>query len=471
MKKTVLLIVCVLAAGVVTAQSHSFRDTTYVRYQQFDFDAWLAADTVGDRYKNLRIAPANPEVCFSNTLLEPSDVLQYNYIDNPAGVDVAGISAVIYDIQNQVVPLEYLMLYEASPDTFELLERVEWTGIDMSGFPLFGFVKREAACTYASFAVPVDSSLYDNATNHRNLHYRIFDYYFDKPVRVYDSFYVGGTYYNIEPFFTGETGLSMGGGSYITFYTGSKQDGCYEPSLWKLYHYYMAHSSPYPLHQWYWNTTTQFLMVLPIIEVVDTEFAHAPECPRVSGLFVRGNYTDTVTVQWTADSLHTEYELSYGREGTAAADGTIVRLNNTTRWQFTDTSYSDIPMVAYVRTVCREYDTLRRSGWSLVRWRLHHSRPDDTAQHEGIAVPEEGSDLSRFVRLMPNPASGSVVVASSYGIEGVEVYDVRGERVLELSGTGRGTAADFDVSKWAKGTYVVLVRTPAGTTTKRLVVN
>ena len=71
---------------------------------------------------------------------------------------------------------------------------------------------------------------------------------------------------------------------------------------------------------------------------------------------------------------------------------------------------------------------------------------------------------------MPNPASGSVVVMSSYGIEGVEVYDERGERVLTLSGAERGTTAGFDVSKWAKGAYVVLVRTRAGTASKRLVV-
>lgn len=107
-------------------------------------------------------------------------------------------------------------------------------------------------------------------------------------------------------------------------------------------------------------------------------------------------------------------------------------------------------------------------------WRLHYEADTshgDTTHHEGIVVPDDRSDLSRFVRLMPNPASGGVTVMSSYGIDGLEVYDVRGERVLELSGVGRGTSAGFDVSKWTKGTYVVLVHTPVGTTAKRLVVN
>jgi hypothetical protein len=210
------------------------------------------------------------------------------------------------------------------------------------------------------------------------------------------------------------------------------------------------------------------MMVMPIIRVVDTSFANAPKCPDVSGLFARGSYTETVTVQWDRDSLHSEFELSYGREGTAPDEGTIVTVNDN-RWMFTDTAYWDTPMVTYVRTVCREYDTLRWSGWSSpVRWRLHHEQPADTSQHEGIEVPDDGSDLSRYVRLMPNPASGSVVVMSSYGIERVEVYDMRGERVMEQE--GQSTTVGFDVSSWAKGAYVVLVRTPAGTASKRLVV-
>ena len=52
----------------------------------------------------------------------------------------------------------------------------------------------------------------------------------------------------------------------------------------------------------------------------------------------------------------------------------------------------------------------------------------------------------------------------------MEVYDVRGERVLEHKGKSRTTTAGFDVTTWAKGAYVVLVRTHTGTAAKRLVV-
>ncbi|MBO4600254.1 MAG: T9SS type A sorting domain-containing protein, partial [Bacteroidales bacterium] len=81
----------------------------------------------------------------------------------------------------------------------------------------------------------------------------------------------------------------------------------------------------------------------------------------------------------------------------------------------------------------------------------------------GIATADSG-----LVRLKPNPASGSVVAMSSYGIERVEVYDARGIRVYEQAMSG--TVASFDVSGWVKGAYALMVYTPAGIATKRLVV-
>ena len=208
-------------------------------------------------------------------------------------------------------------------------------------------------------------------------------------------------------------------------------------------------------------------MILPIIEVVDTSFANAPECPAVSGLFARGNYTDTVTVQWDYDSLHPEYQLWYGPEADFETRSAMVPLR-TNRWVFSDASYADTQMVAYVRAVCHEYDTLRYSEWGRpIRFMLHHQEPDTTG-HGDIGVPEAEDDLSRYVQLMPNPASGSVLISSSYRIDRVEAYDVRGEKVMEQPTEGRKAA--FDVSAWPKGAYVVLVRTPAGTAAKRLVV-
>ena len=464
MKKLLVIVLGLLVVEGAAAQSHSFRDTTRVRYQQFDFDAWLMADTVGDRGKVYQRRPYYPETM--GEVFGYSDILQYNYTDNPDGMRIVGLSAVIelahYGDYSDA-PMEFLLLYDAMNDTFQLKAQIPWHETDTAGLPYFGFIQRGVDCNDSStWGARIDSIFYRGKGD-----CRILDYYFDKPVTVYDSFYVGGTDYTCMALTTHES-FCIGGASYVTFRTSSSTSGCYQPTLWKMYHYDdHGDSTRYPLYQWMWKPTSQFMMVLPIIDEIDTSFANAPACPRVSGLFARGNYTDTVTVQWAEDSLHGEFELSYGREGTRPEDGTVVTVYDN-RWQFTDAAYSDTPMVAYVRTVCREYDTLRWSGWSSpVYFRLHHN--GGTGQ-EGIAVPEENGDLSRFVRLMPNPASGSVVVMSSYGIDRMEVYDVRGERVLEQKGKQRTTSAGFDVTAWAKGIYVVLVYTPSGTAAKRLVV-
>ena len=455
-----MFIACILAAAGLSAQSHSFRDTNHVRYEQFDFDEWVWEDTV-HHGKSLDDCPL---YSYRNALWD-LDIVQYNYTDNPAGMDIIGLSAAVCLWDGHIltdVPSEYLLLYEAMPDTFELKAQLQWFEHDTAGRPDGIYMVNPILC-------------HDSNTSARGPYYltfigstfKIFDLFFEKPITVYDSFYVGATVRFMSEMFTPENRISSS--NYLYFNTNVNQYGstCFLPSLWKLFFYRSDNIMGVPPYQWHWFPTCQFMLVLPIINVVDTSFANAPACPKVSGMFLRGNNTDTVTLQWAYDSLHGEFEVSYGPDGTAPGDGTVVTVFDN-RWQFTDVAYSDTLMVAYVRTVCREYDTLRWSGWSSpMNFRLHYV--DTTTHHEeGIEVPEEGDDLSRFVRLMPNPASGSVLVMSSYGMERVEVYDARGGKVYDSPADG--TTAGFDVSSWAKGAYVVHVRTHAGTAAKRLVV-
>ena len=462
MKKIVIYAVCLLVASGVAAQYHSFGDTIQIKYEQFDFDAWvmnnpLTHGKVADEY------PWLPNPRNYNVLLN-DDILQYNYTDSPSGVEVVGLSAAVvlrvqYLTPNH--PPEYLLLYEATPDSFELKARVEWDEMDTAGRPDVKYLANTLYYCNNTVGPGLDSFY---CAGSRRL--KLFDIYFDKPITVYDSFYVGGTSRFGMNLFSPEGG-GVSESSYLVFKPSwSNYDStCIFPATWKLYHYdfWMV-----PQYQWYNIPSNQFLMILPIINVVDTSIANMPACPRVSGMFLRGNYTDTVTVQWTYDTLHNEFEVSYGPVGTAPGDGTVVTVRDN-KWQFADSAYNDTPMVVYVRTVCREYDTLRWSEWSSAMHICVHYNDRDTTQHnEGIEVLEEGDDLSRYVQLMPNPANGGVVVMSSYGMEWVEVYDARGGKVY--SSPANGTSTGFDVSSWVKGTYVVLVHTPAGTAAKRLVV-
>ena len=97
------------------------------------------------------------------------------------------------------------------------------------------------------------------------------------------------------------------------------------------------------------------------------------------------------------------------------------------------------------------------SDWADVFTGAHHDDP-----------PESVSALERFTQMMPNPASGQVTVLSSYRLSRVVVYDLRGHVVLEHDDAGLATT--FDVSTLSRGIYVVAIHTPAGTATKRLIV-
>ena len=99
-----------------------------------------------------------------------------------------------------------------------------------------------------------------------------------------------------------------------------------------------------------------------------------------------------------------------------------------------------------------------------VRTTAHQPDTDTVQGPDTVSIDAVGF----FTRLMPNPASGIVTVQSSYSLNHVAVYDVQGHLVLEQKAAG--TAATFDVGSLPKGVYVVSVRTTAGTTTKRLIV-
>ena len=86
--------------------------------------------------------------------------------------------------------------------------------------------------------------------------------------------------------------------------------------------------------------------------------------------------------------------------------------------------------------------------------------------HEnGIDSPADGD---RWVSLMPNPAQGAVNVLSSYRLNRIEAYNLKGEKVFEQKADG--ITAEFDVSGWAKGVYIVALYPEHGVVTKKLVV-
>ncbi|MBR4506822.1 MAG: T9SS type A sorting domain-containing protein [Bacteroidales bacterium] len=87
--------------------------------------------------------------------------------------------------------------------------------------------------------------------------------------------------------------------------------------------------------------------------------------------------------------------------------------------------------------------------------------PDDSTQTDVQLAAWE-----RYVAVQPNPATDKATVLSSVGLKGVEVFDMSGNRVLRLEASG--LSAKLDVGTLPRGTYIVRVQTPIGTTARKL---
>jgi hypothetical protein len=172
-------------------------------------------------------------------------------------------------------------------------------------------------------------------------------------------------------------------------------------------------------------------------------------CRPVENLqFVRtGRRAGTLT--WIPDTLQTLWQVSVGlvdRDVSEAFFDTLV----TAPFLDIDSSMAPTVFTAHVRAICGE-DYL--SVWVSVT-------ADPYVSVSQTMAPD--------IQLVPNPADGLVRVVSSDGLRGIEVYDMTGRRMLAFTATS--TEVSFNVSDWSAGTYIVILRTIAGASVQRLVV-
>jgi hypothetical protein len=216
--------------------------------------------------------------------------------------------------------------------------------------------------------------------------------------------------------------------------------------------------------QWINRYMIDFYMIVPIIETYDTLWDYElVTCPQVEWFNVTGTRGDTTTLRWqSADDLHAEWQISYGPKGIDPDNGTLVDCRAAS-WRYIDSLHTRDSMSAWVRTVCRDEGYLRYSDWSHeVSWGGQDSSALWTEQ------PQGNIRLEGLVRLTPNPATDEVTIASAYRLTGVEVYSMDGR--LRYQAPAQGLTCRFAVQGWTRGTYLVLVQTAAGTSTKKLVV-
>ncbi len=398
--------------------------------------------------------------------------VRYNYTAEPLNiVGLAACIALLYgdndlyhtppDTAEADYP-EYLLLYDAQTDTFPLLasvqfrhaEPVRYMEVPLRGNNPYwgGRFSPGQLCCEAQYDV--------------NRYLPVHEYYFDKPVTVYDSFYVGMTSNNSRSFDNPpEYVRPLYAASAYTIGYASKigicpdTDTCYSAPL-QLYKYKTFKYNEGQLisdTNWIWHESPFFSLIFPIIQI--DSFYGPPQyvCPAVENFRVGNEGDGSVVLLWYNHNDHLRWEISYGPQGIAPEDGTqliaaipaiqIANLDSCTHYS------------AYIRAVCM-HDSLHYSEWS---------EPldiflCDTGGVAAIEVPL----LDQLTYLMPNPAADQVEVLSSYGMTRVEAYSLQGTKMADLRVRGLGAA--LDVAGWPEGMYIVVIHTPAGNVTKKLVV-
>ena len=114
---------------------------------------------------------------------------------------------------------------------------------------------------------------------------------------------------------------------------------------------------------------------------------------------------------------------------------------------------------AYVRAVC-DHDSICYSQWSDP---VDICICDTSTNTEGIV-----SAMDALTYIVPNPANDMVQVISSFSMNRVEVFDLNGKTMIDL--TANGISTSFSVKNWPSGMYIIIIHTPAGNISKKLIV-
>lgn len=467
MKKIILTLIlagCTLAAA---AQKYVRIDTVYTPYFDFDYDAWLS-DTTHPLY----LADSwNVDACFRDdsggyhNIAIMGDRMEYNYIEGGAdiyGIDVWTHNSVIASNFHPTIFQEYLLLYDATPDSLIELAQIPFIPTDSA------YYMGEYHFTTQQVPHSTSRECSDHLTRSQEGFAFWRRFFFDNPIHVKDSFYVGHT--NNNYFRQTPEELNWTFPEYWCVYSTDctfSDDIYFDSTCWMPTRNCKARFvCPYdssacralgvPMNEWLDFETHEFFLNVPILRTFDTIWAvDTPACTPVYDLTIMSRYGNTVSLRWRHDGTHDEWQVSYGPQGTPPDEGTWVESHSNI-WRFTDTL--GIPMVAYVRTVCRELDTLRYSEWSdPVEWQVF---PD------GFDPMDRETD--GLVSIRPNPSTDMVTVASEYEMFGIEVFNASGMKYLEPI-AGRHSAS-FSVQGWPKGLYLIVVHTPQGDISKKLVV-
>ncbi|MBQ8703281.1 MAG: T9SS type A sorting domain-containing protein [Bacteroidales bacterium] len=404
-------------------------------------------------------------------------ILQYFYTPTPLKIIGVAGSSIKYRADTYVpIPNflsasvtggepEYYLIYDADSTDFVLKARVEWNSCDPHRMVHLWTHK---GVQFWGSGSSMDDSCCN--TNTEEIYLPIFEYYFDEPIYVTDSFYVGTTTRNLArassdiyamPMVPVTRGYSDCNNDNIAFYI----NACYPVNLtqkgigstWRP-----NTMTAYPTDQWWWAHSSVDhdlcpLLIYPIIQV-DTTLPPPDLCDSLRNVQVT-NTDSTAIVTWDNFPNYSSVYLKYG-------------YGSPNLWQTVDvtgnTSYTITNLVpgqrygVTMKAVCEI--SKKETPWTEP---VHfYTVPGTTAIEEGPQNP--ASPLAAQTFLQPNPAHGNTTVSSFFNLRRIEIVDIHG--VMVYSEPVHGHRVTIPLDGLRSGTYIVAIHTHDGTTHKKLIV-
>ena len=291
-------------------------------------------------------------------------------------------------------------------DTFVVIGSTRWDS-------------RKDAHAKFKYSMIGDGVLYENIEP-------VYEFYFDTPLLVYDTFYVG--YRMTVP------EADAGGHLFVSIYSVDSKTS------------YWVHTDNVQNHwsEWRWGG------VFPII--YPNRHCAVPESPRP--------FVNTITNEVRFElpySVGDSMVLSIAPFGQPADSGTFYPVTSDEMSLVIPNSglYS-----SWLYRICQRFDIITlQSDWS---------DPAHFAISNSLCVMQPTDNIEDQLLVNPNPATDEVSIDSPVPLTLVEAYDEKGACILHQELNTQHSS--LNTKTWSSGAYILRIHTPQGVAIKKLAV-
>ena len=363
----------------------------------------------------------------------------------------------LYSLDESSGLQDYFYVYDATPTGLVRLAETPWSLFDPHRTV---HIKNHIPSTYGAPGIEPDSCCCYHPTQEW---FPVFEYYFDSAFYVTDSFYVGGSLNNPPSSQRKHAGYRMAynpgsEGSCSPEQVHSDCDIVGMGTVMKVKYAWGATD----WSKWMWGSRTIFpgiyppAIIYPIIEV-DTTVPPEGSCIQVANLEVPVVDSGCAVVTWDDFPNYTGIVLQYGPLVLPPSQWTTIEIGDSSFYRIC--GFNEVGRYGVrVKAICDKVET----EWTAPVYFYSAGYHDDTT----TAVP---TILSANTFLSPNPASGQVVVSSSFDMINIDIYTAQG--ILVYSAHPNNHRQEISLDGLHAGTYLVVIDTYAGTTHKKLVIN